>query len=217
MLTKYLLPHDYNLYVVEADTDMVAYLFEHYPPLRCRIIEADFLKLDLATLFNGESFRIIGNFPYNISSQIVFKMIEHQGCIPEMVGMFQREMARRIVASPGSKDYGVISVLTQARYEGELLFEVGSGNFYPRPKVESAVIRLWWSEKSLPCEEGLFRKIVKQAFSQRRKMLRNTMKAFIKEPGILEEPFFTQRPEMLSVDDFANLTLRIAALTNGSC
>lgn len=209
MLTKYLLPEDYDLYVVEADHDMVDYLFEHYEGLHRRIIDADFLKLDLSKLFHQEAFRIIGNFPYNISSQIVFKMIEHRDQIPELVGMFQKEMALRIIASPGGKDYGVISVLTQAWYSGKMLFSVGPGNFSPPPKVQSAVIRLERRASELACDEALFRKIVKASFNQRRKMLRNTLKPFIEDASILSEPFFSQRPEVLSVDDFVSLTNRI--------
>jgi len=212
MLTKYLLEQDYNLYVVEADHDMVDYLFEHYEALHGRIISADFLKLDLAKLFHGETFRIIGNFPYNISSQIVFKMVECRRQVPELVGMFQKEMAQRIIAAPGSKDYGVISVLTQAWYTGKMLFYVSPGNFAPPPKVQSAVIRLERKTVEIDCDEKLFRQIVKTSFNQRRKMLRNTMKSFIPDPEILNEPFFAQRPEVLTVDDFIELTRRVSDL-----
>jgi 16S rRNA (adenine1518-N6/adenine1519-N6)-dimethyltransferase len=211
MLTKYLLQKNFNLLVVEADDDMVAYLKENYLELDERIIAQDFLKLDLDDVFSAPltsqvSFCLIGNFPYNISSQIVLKMIEHRAIIPELVGMFQKEMAERIVATPGSKDYGVISVLTQAYYEGKYLFTVGNRNFNPPPKVQSAVIRLVRKEKELECDEKLFRQIVKQTFNQRRKMLRNTVKSFVVNPGILEESFFTKRPEQLSLNDFVYLT-----------
>ncbi len=212
MLTKYLLKNDYNLYVVEADNDMVDYLLEHFDALNGRIIAADFLKLNPGKLFHGESFRIIGNFPYNISSQIVFKMIEHRRQVPELVGMFQKEMAQRIIAPPGSKDYGVISVLTQAWYGGKMLFQVGPGNFAPPPRVQSAVIRLERKEQGINCDEKLFRQVVKAVFNQRRKMLRNTMKQFISAPDVLNEPFFSQRPEVLSVDDFVELTNRVSDL-----
>jgi 16S rRNA (adenine1518-N6/adenine1519-N6)-dimethyltransferase len=210
MLTKYLLEKDYELKCVEADADMVDYLQANFPALHGKVIFEDFMKLNLETVFGGEPFHLIGNFPYNISSQIVFKMVEHRSTVPQLVGMFQKEMAQRIIASPGGKDYGVISVLTQAFYEGKYLFSVSNGNFNPPPKVQSGVIRLWRKELPLGCDEALFRKVVKQAFSQRRKMLRNTMKPFFeKNPAVLEEAFFTQRPEVLSVAAFVELTNRI--------
>lgn len=213
MLTKYLLEKDFSLKCVEADADMVDYLDTNYPALHGKIISEDFLKLDLSTVFNGQPFCIIGNFPYNISSQIVFKMVEFRPIVPQLVGMFQKEMAERIIAKPGGKDYGVISVLTQAFYEGKYLFSVGNRNFNPPPKVLSGVIRLVRKDDALGCDEVLFRKVVKQAFSQRRKMLRNTLKPFLEQrPDILEETFFTQRPEVLSVGEFVDLTNRIAAL-----
>lgn len=213
MLTKYLLEKDYELKCVEADTDMVDYLNVNFPALHGKIIFDDFMKLDLATVFDGQPFHIIGNFPYNISSQIVFKMVEYRSTVPQLVGMFQKEMAQRIIAPPGGKDYGVISVLTQAFYEGKYLFSVSNGNFNPPPKVQSGVIRLWRKEAPLGCDEVLFRKVVKQAFSQRRKMLRNTVKPFFeKTPQVLEEVFFTQRPEVLSVEAFVELTNRIAGV-----
>lgn len=211
MLTKYLLGKDFELRCVEADSDMVDYLNEHYPALHGRIISEDFLKLDLSTVFDGQPFHLIGNFPYNISSQIVFKMVESRPLVPQLVGMFQKEMAERIIAKPGGKDYGVISVLTQAFYEGKYLFSVGNRNFNPPPKVLSGVIRLMRKDGELGCDGALFRKVVKQAFSQRRKMLRNTMKPFFENnPSALGEPFFTQRPEVLDVRAFVDLTNRIA-------
>lgn len=232
MLTKYLLQKNLDLQVVEADADMVAYLADNYPELSGRIIALDFLKLDLSKVFPptpntsipqspnppipNPQFLLIGNFPYNISSQIVFKMVENRALIPELVGMFQKEMAERIIAPPGGKDYGIISVLTQAFYEGKYLFTVGNRNFNPPPKVLSGVIRLRRKEGSLGCDEALFRKVVKQAFSQRRKMLRNTLKPFFNDPAVLEEDFFKQRPEVLSVKDFVELTQRIAALAEPS-
>ncbi len=210
MLTKYLLEKNVDLKVVEADEDMVTYLEDNYPELDGRIIAKDFLKLDLTQVFPNHQFLLIGNFPYNISSQIVFKMVEYRQLIPEMAGMFQKEMAQRIIAPPGGKDYGVISVLTQAFYEGKYLFSVSNGNFNPPPKVQSGVIRLTRKEGELGCDEELFRKVVKQAFSQRRKMLRNTLKPFFDDPAVLEEDFFKQRPEVLSVEEFVELTRRIA-------
>ncbi|TAK42375.1 MAG: ribosomal RNA small subunit methyltransferase A [Saprospiraceae bacterium] len=220
MLTKYLLGKDLNLLVVEADDDMVDYLYRNFIQLHGRVISQDFMKLNLENLFPSNShspipnpqFCIIGNFPYNISSQIVFKMLENRHLVPELVGMFQKEMAERIVASPGSKDFGIISVLTQAHYSGELLFKVGNGNFNPPPKVQSAVIRLLRKDGDLGCGPELFRRVVKQAFSQRRKMLRNTLRPLVNDPGMLSEDFFRQRPEVLSVSDFVALTNRIGRL-----
>jgi len=210
MLTQHLLKKDYELVVVEADRDMVQHLNQHFPALRGQIISEDFLKLDLSLFFKDEPFAIIGNFPYNISSQILFKMLEYRSQVPELVGMFQKEVAERVVSGPGSKVYGVISVLVQAYYEGSLLFEVDKSQFAPPPKVQSAVIRLTKkANQDLGCDPKLFRRVVKQAFSQRRKMLRNTMKSFIKGDPLLEEPLFTKRPEQLSVEDFVQLTLWI--------
>jgi len=210
MLTKYLLDQDFELRVVEADRDMVAYLEEYYPALAANIITGNFLRLKLNRVFDENPFTLIGNFPYNISSQIVFKMLDYRAYVPEMIGMFQREMAERIIAPPGDKTYGVISVLTQAFYEGELLFKVSRGNFNPPPKVESAVIRLVRKAPyDLDCDESLFKSVVKQAFGQRRKMLRNTLKHLVRDPDVLAEDFFKQRPERLSVQDFIALTKRI--------
>jgi len=187
MLTKYLLKKDFD-------------------------IPADFLKLDLKPFFGDESFGLIGNFPYNISSQILFKMLEYKSQIPEMVGMFQKEVAERVVAGPGSKTYGVISVLIQAFYEGKYLFTVDKSNFTPPPKVQSGVIRLTRKDNlDLGCDPKLFSQIVKQTFGQRRKMLRNTMKSFLKGSPLLEETFFTKRPEKISVEEFVQLTKWVEA------
>lgn len=206
-LTKYLLRRAVDLLVVEADRDMVGYLGKNYPDLHERIIPADFMKLDLKQFFKDEQFALIGNYPYNISSQILFKMLDYRDQIPEMVGMFQKEVAERVVAPAGSKTYGVISVLMAAYYEGEYLFTVGPENFNPPPKVQSAVIRLRRKEDSeLGCDAKLFKKVVKQAFSQRRKMLRNTMKVYLSGNAILEDDFFKQRPEKLTLEDFVQLT-----------
>lgn len=209
MLTKYLLEEPFKLVVVEADPDMVVHIQRHFPSLKDHIVGANFLKVPLDRLFS-EPFALIGNFPYNISSQILFKMLDHRELIPEMVGMFQLELAERVIAAPGSKVYGVISVLVQAYYTGELCIHVDRSNFAPPPKVQSAVIRLVRKEQQeLGCDEKLFRRIVKQAFSQRRKMLRNTMKSIIDDRELLADPFFSQRPEKLSVADFVNLTKTI--------
>ncbi len=210
MLTKYLLEKDYNFRAVEADRDMVTYLKEHYPQMEDMIIQEDFLKIKLEEIFDNEPLALIGNYPYNISSQIIFKMIDYKDLIPEMVGMFQKEVGERIVAPPGSKTYGVISVLAQAYYEGELVIHVGPQSFDPPPKVQSVVIRLKRKERmEIDCDPKFFKSVVKQAFSQRRKMLRNTMKSFIKGDELLQDEFFRQRPEQLSVEDFVKLTNQI--------
>lgn len=210
MLTKYLLQQPYDLTVVEADKDMVTFLKKHYPQLDGKIIELDFLKMRLDEQM-GNNFGLIGNFPYNISSQILFKMVTCRELIPEMVGMFQKEVAERVVSKPGSKVYGVISVLIQAFYEGEYLFTVNQNSFTPPPKVLSGVIRLTRkANQDLGCDYKLFRQVVKLSFSQRRKMLRNTMKSLLKGDELLNDPFFTQRPERLSVEDFVQLTNWVA-------
>ena len=212
MLTKYLLKRDFELLVVEADRDMVQYLSQNFSELKDRIIPADFLKLDLKPFFKDEPFGLIGNFPYNISSQILFKMLDYKEQIPEMVGMFQKEVAERVVAGPGSKVYGVVSVLIQAFYSGEYLFTVDKSNFTPPPKVQSGVIRLTRKDNlELGCDPKLFSQIVKQTFGQRRKMLRNTMKSFLLGSPLLEEKFLTRRPEKLSVAEFIQLTKWVEA------
>lgn len=210
VLTKYLLEQDINLRVVEADRDMVSHLEEHYPQLKDKIIFLDFLKLNMSKVFDGSPFYMIGNYPYNISSQIIFKMLKAKELIPEMVGMFQKELAERVIAPPGNKTYGVISVLTQAYYTGELLFKVSPGSFNPPPKVDSAVIRL----KRKPIDEldvdyKALRRVVKTSFSQRRKMLRNTLKVMIKDASVLKEPSFQRRPEQLGLEEFVEITKRI--------
>lgn len=209
MLTQFLLDKPYELFVVEADRDMVSHLQRHYPELKEHLISADFLKVPLDKVFD-QPFGLIGNFPYNISSQILFQMVRYRELIPEMVGMFQKEVAERVVAGPGSKTYGVISVLIQAFYEGQYLFTVESGSFTPPPKVRSGVIRLQRKEnQDLGCDPKLFRRVVKQAFSQRRKMLRNTMKTFLKGDPFLQDERFNLRPERLSVEDFVQLTIEV--------
>ena len=210
VLTKLLQEKYDNFFAIEADEDMVRYLTNTFPALSEKIILADFLKFNLPTLFPTQQFALIGNFPYNISSQIIFKLIKNRQYIPEMVGMFQKELAQRIIAGPGSKTYGVISVFTQAYFSGSYLFQVKNTHFTPPPKVQSAVIRLErLANQELPCDEKLFRQIVKTTFGQRRKMLRNTLKGIVKEPSLLKDSYFTQRPEKLSVEDFIQLTLKV--------
>ncbi len=209
VLTKHLLVKGRALKLVEADVDMVEYISAAYPQLVDHIYFKDFLKLKLDEAFQGDSFGLIGNYPYNISSQIIFHMIKYKPYIPVMVGMFQKEVADRIVAPHGSKTYGVISVLTQAHYDCEYLFTVNPESFNPPPRVMSAVIRLTRKEESIDCDESLFKSVVKISFGQRRKMLRNTMKQFIKDPEALKEDLFTKRPEQLSLEDFVSLTKQI--------
>jgi 16S rRNA (adenine1518-N6/adenine1519-N6)-dimethyltransferase len=212
MLTQFLVGKGYEFVAVEADRDMVGILEKKYDPLSMRIISEDFLKVNLAQVFDNQPFCLIGNFPYNISSQIVIKMLENKELIPEMVGMFQLEVAERIISKPGGKEYGVISVLSQAFYEGKKLFNVDKGSFTPPPKVQSAVIRLQRKENlDLGCDAVLFKKVVKQAFSQRRKMLRNTLKPFFSnDPSVLSDTFYMKRPEQLGLEEFVSLTNQIA-------
>lgn len=207
MLTKHLLAHtDYTTYAVEADRDMVAYLQMHYPQLQERLIFKDFLDFDPASTFGAGEFSLIGNFPYNISSQILFAMLDHRAQIPEMVGMFQKEVADRVVSKPGSKVYGITSVLMQAFYDCEYLFTVEPGSFIPPPKVMSSVIRLTRKDGFvLGCDEGKFRHLVKTAFGQRRKMLRNTMKPFFPAERLMDDPFFQKRPEQLGWEEYVRL------------
>ena len=210
VLTKYLLEQDINLKVVEADRDMVDYLNQNYPKLEGNIIYLDFLKLNMHKVFDGEPFLLIGNYPYNISSQILFKMIKSKELIPEMVGMFQKEVSDRVIAPHGSKTYGVVSVLAQAFYSGNTVVKVSPGSFNPPPKVNSSVIRLERkSNIELPCSESMLRTVVKLAFSQRRKMMRNTLKSIVSNPEMLESDLFKMRPEQLSVQDFIDLTTKI--------
>lgn len=207
MLTQYLLEKDFDLLVVEADKDMVLHLYKHYPQLKEHIISGDFLKVRFEDFLGDQPFGLIGNFPYNISSQIIFKMLDYRQQIPELVGMFQKEMAERVVAEPGTKTYGAITVLTQAYYEGTYLFTVDKSSFSPPPRVQSAVIRLTRKKAlNLSCDPVLFKQIVKQSFGQRRKMLRNTMKSLVEDKSVLATPLFQRRPETLSVAEFVELT-----------
>lgn len=205
VLTKYLVQQkNINLKVIEIDWDSVAHLHKHYPSLT--VIEGDFLAFDLTELF-GSRFAIIGNFPYNISSQIFFKILEQREMVTQVVCMLQKEVADRIAEPPGSKTYGILSVLLQAFYDIEYLFKVPPGVFIPPPKVMSAVIRLKRNARmSLDCDEALFFKVVKQGFNNRRKTLRNALKSLNLAPEFLTHPIFDQRAERLSVDDFVHIT-----------
>ena len=214
VLTQYLLEReDIDLRLIEIDSESVEYLLTHFQGMQGRLMEGDFLQLKLEKLF-PEQFAIIGNFPYNISSQIFFKVLDYKDRIPEVVGMVQKEVAERIAEKPGTKTYGILSVLLQAWYDIEYLFTVGSGCFAPPPKVESAVIRLTRNSRtSLGCDEALFRTVVKTAFGQRRKMMRNPLKPLALARGkadVLALPVFSQRPEQLSVEDFVALTNMLA-------
>ncbi|MDC3388216.1 16S rRNA (adenine(1518)-N(6)/adenine(1519)-N(6))-dimethyltransferase RsmA [Flavobacteriaceae bacterium] len=207
VLTKYLLEKDFETYVIEIDTESVEYLSANYLKLSNRIIEKDFLKYNINEVLNDEPFAIIGNFPYNISTQIVFKTLEMKKQIPEFSGMFQKEVAQRICAKHGSKTYGILSVLAQAFYDAEYLFTVPPNVFNPPPKVDSGVMRLTRKEDySLPCEEKLFYRVVKTSFQQRRKTLRNSLKSLNLSNEIRTLEIFNMRPEQLSVQEFINLT-----------
>ncbi len=219
VLTQYLLQReDIDLKLVEIDGESVDYLLVHFPALQGRLLQADFLRLPLEKFF-PDTFRIIGNFPYNISSQIFFKVLDYRDRIPEVVCMIQKEVAERLAEKPGSKTYGILSVLLQAWYDIEYLFTVGSGAFAPPPKVQSAVIRLRRNARTdLGCDESLFKAIVKTSFGQRRKTLRNSLKPLLKAKAEREgwddaqsaafaaDPVFDLRPERLGVEDFAELT-----------
>jgi len=210
VLTKYLLKKPLTTHVIEIDTESVEYLQAHYLNLAERIISKDFLKIDLKDFFGDEQVAIIGNFPYNISTQIVFKTLENRHQIPEFSGMFQKEVAQRIAEKEGSKVYGILSVLTQAFYNVEYLFTVPPTVFNPPPKVDSGVIRFIRKENyTLPVDEKLFYKVVKTAFQQRRKTLRNSLKTLNLSDILREDSIFDKRPEQLSVQEFINLTSKI--------
>ncbi|AEW86714.1 16S rRNA (adenine(1518)-N(6)/adenine(1519)-N(6))-dimethyltransferase RsmA [Flavobacterium columnare NBRC 100251 = ATCC 23463] len=212
VLTKYLLEKPIDTYVIEIDTESVEYLKTHYLKLSNKILSEDFLRFDLSKVFGNEPFAIIGNFPYNISSQIVFKVLEMRDQIPEFAGMFQKEVAERICEKKGSKTYGILSVLTQAFYETEYLFTVSEFVFTPPPKVKSGVMRMRRKENAqLPCNEKLFFNVVKTAFNQRRKTLRNSLKSFNLSDNLREDSIFDLRPEQISVEQFIELTQKIAA------
>ncbi len=219
VLTQYLLEKpEVDLRMVEIDTESVDYLLVHFPQVNGRLIEADFLKLKLETFFPGQ-FCVIGNFPYNISSQIFFKILDYKEQVPQVVCMIQKEVAERIAEKPGTKTYGILSVLLQAWYDIEYLFTVGEGAFNPPPKVKSAVIRLVRNSRTdLGCDAGLFKTVVKTGFNQRRKTLRNSLKPLIRSKAerlgwnedqlaeFVSDPVFDLRPERLSVEAFIELT-----------
>ena len=229
VLTQFLMTKERPLKVVELDFESVAYLRENFPALGNNIIEQDFLKMDLAQLFEGKPFVLTGNYPYNISSQIFFKMLDYnissqiffkmldyKDLIPCCTGMIQKEVAERMAAGPGSKTYGILSVLIQAWYRVEYLFTVHEHVFNPPPKVKSAVIRMTRNEtQELGCNEKLFKQIVKTTFNQRRKTLRNSISPILdKTNPLMADPIFNKRPEQLSVQEFINLTNRVEQALN---
>ena len=212
VLTKYLLEKPVTTYVVEIDTESVTYLDANYPKLENKIISKDFLKYDVNEIFAGKQFAIIGNFPYNISTQIVFRMLEFKEQVPEFSGMFQKEVAERICEKKGTKAYGILSVLVQAFYDAEYLFTVDENVFIPPPKVKSGVLRLRRkADYSLPCSQKLFFTVVKTAFQQRRKTLRNSLKTLNLSDTLREDEVFNLRPEQLNVAQFIELTQKIEA------
>ena len=213
-LTKYLLKKEaFETHVVEIDFESVAYLNTHYPDLKGRIYSRDFLKEDFSQLMGTEPVAVVGNFPYNISSQILFKVLDYKDQIPVVIGMFQKEVAERVAEKPGSKKYGIISVFLQAYYDIDYLFTVDEHVFDPPPKVKSGVIRLKRNNvKELACDEKLFIRVVKAAFSQRRKTLRNSMKSMLNEfdnPIDVSGDLFQRRAETLSVQEFISITKQI--------
>jgi 16S rRNA (adenine1518-N6/adenine1519-N6)-dimethyltransferase len=210
VLTQYLLQReDIDLKLVELDGESVDYLLTHFPGMQGRLYQADYLRLDIHRLFPGP-YRVIGNFPYNISSQIFFKILDDKDRIPEVVCMIQKEVAERIAEGPGSKTYGILSVLLQAWYDIDYVMSVGSGAFSPPPKVQSAVIRLRRNGRTeLGCDEKFFKTVVKTAFNQRRKTLRNALKPLLPADFDTTDPVFDLRAERLSVEDFVALTRKL--------
>lgn len=217
VLTQFLMKKERPVKVVELDFESVTFLRENFPALEGNIIEDDFLQLNLERVFDGKPFVLTGNYPYNISSQIFFKMLDNKDLIPCCTGMIQKEVAERIAAGPGSKTYGILSILIQAWYKVEYLFTVNEHVFNPPPKVKSAVIRMTRNETTdLGCNERLFKLIVKTTFNQRRKTLRNSISSILeRENPLSADPIFNKRPEQLSVQDFIELTNRVeTALKN---
>ena len=222
VLTQFLLPKGREVKVVEIDFESVEYLRKNFPELEEQIVEDDFLKMHLEHVFDGRQFVLTGNYPYNISSQIFFKMLEYRDLIPCCTGMIQKEVAERLAAAPGSKTYGILSVLVQLWYDVEYLFTVEPGVFNPPPKVKSAVIRMTRNRVSdARCDERLLRRVVKTAFNQRRKMMRGSLKPLFAQldnecgsdrshAEFLAQPLLTKRPEQLSVADFVALTNAVA-------
>ena len=201
---------DYETYLIDIDTESYQFLQKKYPALGNRLINADFLEMDFSSVF-PDKFAIIGNFPYNISSQILFKVLDNRQQVVEVVGMFQKEVAERCSSKPGSKEYGILSVFLQAYYKVEYLFNVKAGVFNPPPKVLSAVIRLTRNDTpQLACDEKLFWQLVKAGFNQRRKTLRNAISSIVPKESISDDPMLDLRAERLSVADFVYLTNKVS-------
>lgn len=217
VLTNYLLDYGHDVTVIEIDEESVDYLNQNFPSLHGRILGDDFLKMDLAKVMGDRQFCVIGNYPYNISSQIFFKVLDYKDLIPCCSGMLQKEVAERLAAAPGSKVYGILSVLLQAWYDVEYLFTVNENVFNPPPKVKSGVIRMKRNDVTqLGCDEKLFRTIVKTTFGQRRKTLRNSIRGLLPPGCVLPDlPVWGQRPEQLSVQEFINLTNVVTAIRGG--
>lgn len=215
VMTQYLVEKPRPFKVVEIDRESVAYLQEHFPRLHNNIIGGDFLRMDLQEIFDGQQFVLTGNYPYDISSQIFFKMLDNKDLIPCCTGMIQREVALRMASQPGNKQYGILSVLIQAWYHVEYLFTVEPGVFNPPPKVKSAVIRMTRNDVTdLGCDEQLFRRVVKTVFNQRRKMLRVSLRQIFNgdhpaSQAFLEDSMMTRRPEQLSIAEFVELTNKV--------
>jgi 16S rRNA (adenine1518-N6/adenine1519-N6)-dimethyltransferase len=206
VLTEFLLEREnIDLVPVEIDHESVVFLHSRFPSLKSKLLEADFLSLDLSEIFN-DGLRIIGNFPYNISSQIFFKVLDHKDQVREVVCMIQKEVADRIISPPGNKTYGILSVLLQTWFKIEYLFSVKPGSFFPVPAVQSSVIRLVRNDRTeLGVDQRKFKLVVKTSFNQRRKMLRNSVKSLL-NTDVMENPLFQKRPEQLSVEEFIELT-----------
>ena len=215
VMTQYLVEKPRPLKVVEIDRESVAYLNEHFPKLRENILGEDFLRMDLNNVFEGKPFVLTGNYPYDISSQIFFKMLDNKELIPCCTGMIQREVAQRMASQPGTKAYGILSVLIQAWYHVEYLFTVDEHVFNPPPKVKSAVIRMTRNDvMDLGCDERLFKRLVKTVFNQRRKMLRVSLKQLFQgaiPESLQDHEFMTKRPEQLSIPQFIELTNLVSA------
>ena len=221
VMTQYLVEKPRELKVVEIDRESVQYLHEHFPRLRENILGEDFLRMDLTKVFDGRPFVLTGNYPYDISSQIFFKMLDNRDLIPCCTGMIQREVAQRMASKPGTKAYGILSVLMQAWYDVDYLFTVDEHVFNPPPKVKSAVIRLTRNGvEHLGCDERLFKRVVKAVFGQRRKMLRVSLRQLFADgqprAGVYELPVMTRRPEQLSIEEFVELTNEVERELNGA-
>ncbi len=223
VLTQYLVEKPREVRAVEIDAESVSYLHERFPKLRDNIIGEDFLRMDLNRLFDGRQFVLTGNYPYDISSQIFFKMLDYKELIPCCTGMIQREVAERIASKPGTKQYGILSVMIQAWYDTEYLFTVDEHVFNPPPKVKSAVIRMTRNGVTdLGCDERLFKRVVKTVFNQRRKMLRVSLKPLFGKDNMPGADFFsddimTRRPEQLTVAEFVGLTNKVALVMPEGC